>query len=156
MSWRKDLKNNSIEDFFFQYKIEFYFIELAPNLAFSRVAITTDKNTSFGVHGWNKIWFYIYFFFFLFSLRFYLQLLSFYLLFDTFDVEKLTFSLTILRQFGLVQRVPRLNIGYKCSFVPRKWRQIKQYNAINRHREIAAVYDSPTDVACRKRATSVQ
>ena len=45
---------NGIEDiWFFQCKIEFYFTEWTPNAVFSRMAVATSENTSFGVHDWN-------------------------------------------------------------------------------------------------------
>ena len=39
----------------FQCKIGFYFTEWTPNAVFSRVAIASRENTSFGVHEWNNI-----------------------------------------------------------------------------------------------------
>ena len=39
----------------FQCKIKFYFTEWTLNAVFSRVAVATSENTSFGVHEWSKI-----------------------------------------------------------------------------------------------------
>ena len=49
--------SDQIEDtiWFFQCKIKFYFTKWTPNVVFSRVAIATCENTSFGVHEWIKI-----------------------------------------------------------------------------------------------------
>ena len=40
--------------FFFQCKIEFYFIDWTPIEVFAREAVAMSENTSFRVHEWKK------------------------------------------------------------------------------------------------------
>ena len=61
--------------------------------------------------------------FFCFFYAFFLQYLSFYLLFD-FHIRKLTFFSSHFVSVWSCSKFRGYNIGWKCSFASRKWSQI--------------------------------
>ena len=94
----KDLDKYIKAIWFVQCKIKFYFTEWTAKAVFSQVvvafyALATSENTSFGVHEWNKIQSYTDKIKLCTSfMLFFLQQLSFYLLFDSHARKQTFFS----------------------------------------------------------------